>query len=159
RHLHLVDDDREHRAAEDLGSGEQPISPTAAAVTHRGSPRLRHASDETGSGSATSTGNRSAALYSKAAAMRPVTSGCGRVGRLLSSGWAWVATKYGCRSRRSSTNSMRRPSGEVPLITRPAPVRTSRYALLTSYRCRCRSVTVVLRYTSAAMLPSTRCAG
>ena len=55
-----------------------------------------------------------------AAATRPANSGCARVGRDRNSGCAWVATKYGCTSRGSSTYSTRRPSGEVPEKTRPA---------------------------------------
>ena len=45
------------------------------------------------------------------------------MGRLLSSGCACVATKYGCSSRSISTNSTRRPSGEVPEMFNPAWVR------------------------------------
>src|SRR5215212_4857196 len=40
-----------------------------------------------------STGSRVASLRSSAASTRPTKSGCGRVGRDLSSGCAWVATK------------------------------------------------------------------
>ena len=47
---------------------------------------------------ATSTGSRADSLRSSAAATRPTNSGCGSVGRDLSSGWAWVATKNGCCS-------------------------------------------------------------
>src|SRR5688572_25495726 len=42
-----------------------------------------------------STGSRVASLRSSAASTRPMKSGCGLVGRDLSSGCAWVATKYG----------------------------------------------------------------
>ena len=52
--------------------------------------------------------------------MNAANSGCGRSGRLLNSGWAWVATKNGCRSGASSTYSTSRPSGEVPEQIRPA---------------------------------------
>jgi len=38
--------------------------------------------------------------------------GWARSGRLLNSGWAWVATQYGCSS--SSTNSTSRPVGRDP---------------------------------------------
>ncbi len=41
-------------------------------------------------------------------------SGCGRFGRLLNSGCAWVATKNGCVSGGSSMNSTSKPSGELP---------------------------------------------
>src|SRR5215216_4725628 len=79
-----------------------------------------------------STGSRVASLRSSAASTRPTKSGCGLVGRDLSSGCAWVATKYGWISLGNSMNSTSLVSGEVPLITRPASSSRSRYALFTS---------------------------
>src|SRR5215475_11355414 len=89
----------------------------------------------------TLTGNRPASEYASAAATRPSNNGWDRVGRLFNSGCACVATKYGCRPRSSSMNSTRCPSGDCPEKCSPASERRSRYALLTSYRCRWRSST------------------
>ena len=55
----------------------------------------------------------------RAACTNAANSGCGRSGRLLNSGWAWVATKNGCIVGGSSTNSTSRSSGEVPEQTQP----------------------------------------
>src|SRR6202012_3655600 len=57
---------------------------------------------------------------SMAAAISPLNSGGGRGGRGRDPGWAWVPTKNGCRSRFSSANSTRRPSGDRPENTTPA---------------------------------------
>ena len=61
-------------------------------------------------------------------------SGCGRSGRLLNSGWNWLATNQGWS--RSSTISTRRPSGDWPEMSMPADSSASRYWLLTSNRWR-----------------------
>src|SRR5689334_25164247 len=87
----------------------------------------------------------------RAAAISPLNSGCGRVGRDRNSGCAWVPTKKGCSA--SSANSTRCRSGESPEKTRPACSSTLRYALLTSYLCRCRSSTSVLPYISSTRVP------
>src|SRR5215469_9403264 len=55
-----------------------------------------------------------------AAEISPLNSGCGLVGRDRNSGCACVATKYGCTSTGSSTNSTSRPSGDIPEQTKPA---------------------------------------
>src|SRR5215472_15302215 len=55
-----------------------------------------------------------------AAAISPLNNGCGLVGRDRNSGCACVATKYGCTSTGSSTNSTSRPSGDIPEQTKPA---------------------------------------
>src|SRR5256886_847231 len=139
RHPYLVGEHGEHRPP-------VPLVPGPHGVTHRLT-------------SVSSTGSRSASAYASAAPTNAANNGCGRVGRLLSSGCAWVATKNGCSSRSSSTNSTNRPSGEVPEIRSPALVRASRYALLTSYRCRCRSDTSGCPYASATIEPATSVAG
>ncbi len=54
-----------------------------------------------------------------AVATNPSKSGCGRSGRLLNSGWNWLATNQGWS--RSSTISTRRPSGDWPERIIPAP--------------------------------------
>src|SRR5207245_7030756 len=87
----------------------------------------------------------------RAAAISPLNSGCGRVGRDRNSGCAWVPTKKGCSA--SSANSTRCRSGERPEKTRPACSSTLRYELLTSYLCRCRSSTSVLPYISSTRVP------
>ena len=46
-----------------------------------------------GSSSRRPPGSRVASRRSRAASISPTNSGCGRVGRDFSSGWAWVATK------------------------------------------------------------------
>src|SRR5690606_1025923 len=51
-------------------------------------------------------------------------SGCARIGRPLNPGWNRQPTTYGCPG--SSTFSTRRPSGLVPLSTKPAAVSASR---------------------------------
>ena len=67
-----------------------------------------------------STGSRSAAVVVQRGARRtPRNSGCGRVGREVNSGCAWVPTKNGCSSRGSSTYSTSRPSGDVPEHDQP----------------------------------------
>src|SRR5581483_9774826 len=88
------------------------------------------------SGVKVSIGSRGALPSARSAAARTnaANNGCGRSGRLLNSGCAWVAAKNGCRSRRSSTNSTRRSSGDVPEHTRPASSSRARYLLLTSKR-------------------------
>src|ERR1700745_4122276 len=63
----------------------------------------------------------------RAAAISPVNSGCGRVGRERNSGCAWVPTKKGCSL--SSANSTRCRSGESPEKIRPACSSTARYEL------------------------------
>lgn len=65
-----------------------------------------------------------------AAATKPLNSGWGLVGRLLNSGWAWLATNHGWFG--SSIISVRRPSGETPEITMPASWSLPRYSLFTS---------------------------
>ena len=65
-------------------------------------------------------GNRSSALYSSAAPMNATNSGCGRVGRLFSSGCAWVPTMNGWTSAAYSTNSTRCPSGRGAGEPQPA---------------------------------------
>src|SRR5699024_8313661 len=96
----------------------------------------------------------------RTAATSPSNNGCGRVGRDLYSGCACVATKYGWTSFGYSTNSTSCPPGDVPENTSPEPeVICSRYALLTSYRCRCRSDTSTAPYTSATIEPSRNVAG
>src|SRR5215218_1820763 len=72
-----------------------------------------------------------------AAATKPSNSGCGRSGRLLNSGWNWLATNHGWSL--SSTISTSRPSGDWPESSMPAFSRASRYELRTSKRWRWRS--------------------
>src|SRR5215472_18233390 len=57
---------------------------------------------------------------SSAAAIRPLNSGCGLVGRDRNSGCAWVAAKNGCSDSGISTNSTSRPSGDRPEQISPA---------------------------------------
>ena len=68
-------------------------------------------------------GSRPSARAS-AALIRPRKSGCGRSGRDLNSGWAWVPTKKEWPG--SSTNSTSRPSGEFPEQRSPAASNCSR---------------------------------
>src|SRR6266545_7215699 len=98
------------------------------------------AAGRAGSASMGSRGARPSAR-SRAAATNAANRGCGRSGRLLNSGCAWVATKNGCSERSSSTNSTSRSSGDVPEHTTPASSSGRRYLLLSSYRWRCRSYT------------------
>ena len=65
-----------------------------------------------------------APLRSLAASTKARNRGWGLVGRLLNSGWAWLATKKGWSG--SSIISTRRSSGERPEITRPPSTRASR---------------------------------
>ena len=69
-----------------------------------------------------------------AAAMKPEKSGCGRVGRDLSSGWNWQPMNHGCYA--SSTISTSEPSGESPLSFIPPATKRSRKLFDTSYRWR-----------------------
>ena len=104
-HLHLVDAQREDRTGVDAlrwtGSRIRVAEPCASrrrycrTRTPRPRPRprrnrrrwaCRHLRVHR-------PGSRSAALYFSAAATNAANSGCGRVGRLLSSGWAWVANE------------------------------------------------------------------
>ena len=57
--------------------------------------------------------------YSAAAFTKPRNSGCGRSGRLVSSGWACVPTKYGWSSGGSSRICMIGCVGCLPLKTMP----------------------------------------
>ncbi|COW76843.1 Uncharacterised protein [Mycobacterium tuberculosis] len=81
------------------------------------------------------------------------------MGRLFNSGWAWVPTTNGCRSGGYSTNSTKCPSGDVPENLRPLSAILSRYALLTSYRWRCRSDTWVVWYAWATTESGSNTAG
>src|SRR6185503_5687048 len=60
-----------------------------------------------------------------AAVTNPSNSGCGRSGRLLNSGWNWLATNHGWSF--SSTISTSRPSGLWPLRISPAASSVWRY--------------------------------
>ena len=57
------------------------------------------------------------ATWARAAATKPLKSGCGARGRERNSGWNWQATNHGCW--RNSTTSASVPSGDVPEMTRP----------------------------------------
>ena len=60
---------------------------------------------------------------------RPII-GCGRSGRLVSSGWNWAATKYGCTSIGSSRTCMIGCSGWRPENRSPAA-----YSVIRKVRC------------------------
>ena len=76
-----------------------------------------------GSGRARNSGSRPAATAMDAPT-NPSNNGCGRSGRLLNSGWNWLATNHGWSF--SSTISTSRPSGDWPLSSMPAPSRVWR---------------------------------
>src|SRR5215470_11371951 len=157
-HPDQISPDADHGAA-----GELLAAQDRPAISHVRKPlrlRLAHAlATERPAAAVTGCSAGLTRDRSIAAAISPLNSGCGLVGLDRNSGWAWVATKNGCTARGSSTNSTRRPSGDMPEQTRPAASRAGRYELLTSYLCRCRSCTISAPYRLLTMLPSASTAG
>ena len=92
--------------------------------TRRTSARRRVDAGRRVSGRGPNTGSRPSRTAS-AAATNPSNSGCGRSGRLLNSGWNWLATNHGWSW--SSTISTSRPSGDWP--DRSMPGRLERLAI------------------------------
>src|SRR6202453_597520 len=103
--------------------GDQPATDQLRRGDH--GPSLGHIRDVHALATARALAAEVAALErARAAAISPLNSGCGRVGRDRNSGCACVPTKNGCPA--NSANSTRCPSGESPEKTSPACSSTAR---------------------------------
>ena len=108
----LVDDAVAQMAKPAHAVVDQPITPRSGSAPRRSRtarPRPRRGRQ---------------AIGRPAAATSSRNSGCGRSGRLLNSGWAWVPTQNGWSA--SSMNSTSLLSGEVPQHTNPAASKRAR---------------------------------
>jgi hypothetical protein len=115
-HVALVDDrsdPTERRRRHDDSDGSEVVAPAPVGAL---------------STSAVPSDSSVAARRASAAAISSRNSGCGRSGRLLNSGWAWVPTQNGWPG--SSMNSTSRLSGDVPEHHRPASSSWLRYSLV-----------------------------